>query len=356
MPIRKAEKKLYAPPPGTIQRTGDYARVLSPPQPYKPIQPRAIVPSGHLPSGIPSISTRDLGYFFDVAASLYKEDTPTSSFTVNQPPVSNELAEAPPVYEAIPAYDAAPPEYAEDFSRTAFDTSAILVLRLFRQTRIDIYPIAERFHIGPADRQPLYSLTAQPSIRSGTEFNELIIKRRDPIHGVWYHTCTSDIEPSLDLARAGNWKVAKLVLESMPVWKKVVAGSVTQEEVMNGKGNSLRLSWGDRKTLGPLGDAYGLWWDNGTEVGLAEAFYLIEGWQGFDSQPQGLIRVRLNWTATVRYFEDTDNGVLGEVCCERCAWPLSRSESNPRRFGRDIFPPRRKISATVRLPKARSSC
>jgi hypothetical protein len=174
------------------------------------------------------------------------------------------------------------------------DPSAILVNWLFRQTRTDIHPICERFHIGPAERQPLYSLTAQPSVRSATEFNELAIKRRDPFQNVWHSVCTSDIEPSLDLVKPGNWTAAKLVMESIPVWKKVVAGSVVLEAPgYNGKGNTLRLSWGDRKTLGHLGDTYGLWWASGIEgaKGLAEAFYLVE-WGGFDSMPQGLIRVR----------------------------------------------------------------
>jgi hypothetical protein len=185
----------------------------------------------------------------------------------------------------------APPGY--DVPSTPLDPSAILVIWLFRQTRIDIRPIAERFHLGPADRQPLYSLTAQPSVRSATEYNELAIKRRHPFQNVWYSTCTSDIEPSLDLVKPGNWTVAKLVMESMPVWRKVVAGSVVMEAVgsVSGRGNTLRLSWGDRKTLGHLGDAYGLWWDSGIEGGLAEAFYLVESWGGFDSAPQGLIRV-----------------------------------------------------------------
>jgi hypothetical protein len=64
------------------------------------------------------------------------------------------------------------------------DFAAVLVIWLFRQTATHVFPITERFHLGPADRQPLYSVTAQPSIRSAQEFNELAIKRRDPIKGV----------------------------------------------------------------------------------------------------------------------------------------------------------------------------
>jgi hypothetical protein len=281
MPIRNIKSKGQAPPPTVRERTGDYSNVFSLPRPYQPIQPQAPLPTASWAGiGIPSISTRDLRYFFDVAASLYHEDL---------------AQDAPP--SSIPSGPAsnAPPGYEYDFQGASLDPSAILVIWLFRQTRIDIHPVAERFHLGPADRQPLYSLTAQPSVRSATEFNELAIKRRDPINGVWYSTCTSDIEPSLDLVKPGNWTVAKLVMESMPVWKKVVAGSVVMEASgsVSGRGNTLRLSWGDRKTLGYLGDAYGLWWESGIEGGLAEAFYLVESWAGFDSIPQGLIRVRV---------------------------------------------------------------
>ncbi|ORY18620.1 hypothetical protein BCR34DRAFT_596196 [Clohesyomyces aquaticus] len=290
MPIRKAEKKAPVLAPGVVHRTGDYSRVFSPPQQYKPIQPQVTIQSGFSTAGIPQISTRDLNYFFNAAGSLYSEDVAPNAYATMLPP-----SQAPPEYnDTTPAYSAsaAPPGYAEDFSTTALDPSAILVLRLFRQTRIDVRPIAERFHLGPADRQPLYSLTAQPSVRSGTEYNELVIKRRDPIHGVWYHTCTSDIEPSLELAKPGNWTVAKLVLESMPVWKKMVGYQVQAQQTVSGKGNALQLTWGDRATLGPLGDAYGLWWGNGNEGGDAEAFYVVEGWRGFDCHPQGIVRVK----------------------------------------------------------------
>ncbi|OAL48949.1 hypothetical protein IQ07DRAFT_632569 [Pyrenochaeta sp. DS3sAY3a] len=322
MPIRKAEKKFAAPPPGTRERTGEYSQVFSLPQAYKAIQPKAVIPASFAPGSIPSISTRDLSYFFTIAASLYQDSASQSFPSAPDFPQAVASTGAPPAYDGrqgynatpgynaapgynsapgynaasaysvAPGYSAAPPGYAEDFRNTSLDASAILVMRIFRQTRIDIHPIAERFHFGPADRQPLYSLTAQPSIRSATEYNELLIQRRDPIDGVWYHTCTSDIEPTLDLARSGNWTVARLILESMPVWKKVASGQVLSQAPAFGKGNSLRLAWGDRQTLGHLGDAYGLWWDSGIEGGLPEAFYLIEGWMGFDSSPQGIIRVK----------------------------------------------------------------
>jgi hypothetical protein len=85
--------------------------------------------------------------------------------------------------------------------------------------------------------------------------------------------------------------VAKLVMESIPVWKKILSGQVMKEAAHNGQGNTLKLSWGDRNTLGRLGDAYGLWWESGDLHGFAEAFYIIEGWKGFDANVQGLVKV-----------------------------------------------------------------
>jgi len=57
-----------------------------------------------------------------------------------------------------------------------------------------------------------------------------------------------------------------------------------------GRGNTLSLSWGDRQTLGHLGDAYGLWWETGNERGVAEAFYIVEAWNGFGTQ--GIVRIK----------------------------------------------------------------
>ncbi|KAF2259609.1 hypothetical protein CC78DRAFT_57097 [Lojkania enalia] len=287
MPIRKAEKKAIGLTPDATQRTGEYSNVFSRPEPYKPIRAQLPTPSLFPPGSIPAFSTRELSYFFKIAGTLYSaEPSPNPSH-----PASHGFS-ASPAQDAPLSYSDAPPTYGDDFQRTNLDASAILVMCLFRLTRIDIFPIAERFHLGPADRQPLYSLTAQPSIRSATEFNELAIMRRDPITGIWHSTCTSNVEPSLDLVKPGNWAVAWLVMESMPVWKKIVSGQVLKETAYLGKGNSLRLSWGDRHALGPLGNAYGLWWDSGNEGGLAEAFYVVEGWGGFDTRLQGVIRVK----------------------------------------------------------------
>ncbi|KAF2738547.1 hypothetical protein EJ04DRAFT_549775 [Polyplosphaeria fusca] len=278
MPIRKAEKKNDWPASTGPQATGSFSSALARPEAYKPIQPQVPIPTSFAPGVIPQVSTRDLGYFFDLASSLYTEETVSSS--------------ARPAPYPTPTSPDAPPGYGNDFQQSSLDVTAILVMHLFRLTRVDIFPIMERFHLGPADRQPFYSLTAQPSIRSAVEFNELIIKRRSPIDGVWYPTCTSEIEPRLELAKPGNWTVAKLVMDSMPVWKKMVSGKVVGEEVAEGRGNRLRLSFGDRRTIGAIGDAYGLWWDNGADSGIAEAFYLIEGWLGFESRPQGRVRVK----------------------------------------------------------------
>jgi hypothetical protein len=270
------------PPSSQPTPTGGLDNVFARPEAYKPITPAAAVPATPSWRGIPAISTRELNYFFNVAASIYDEK-PRQLQT-------NGAASS----SSIPGTNV-PPAYGEVVQGTGLDPNGVLVVWLFRQTRTDIFPIAERFHLGPADRQPLYSLNAQPSIRSATEFNELLIKRRDPIHGVWHGTCTSDIEPALQLARPGSWIVARMRLDSMPVWKKVVAGKTVLEVrgSKTGRGNTLRLNWGDRATLEPLGDAYGLWWETGVEGGEAECFYIVQQWQGFDKHPLGVIRVCL---------------------------------------------------------------
>jgi hypothetical protein len=273
MTIRGTKKGSRPPPNASPESTGAYSLNFKPvPDPYKPIQTPAPSTSGPRIAVIPASSTRDLNYFFNLAGSLYID--PLGSQTENAT-VSSAL-----------------PGYHEVFQQVNADLEAVLAIWLFRHTMTHVFPIAERFHLGPADRQPLYSVTAQPSIRSAQEFNELAIKRRDPIKGVWYDVCTSDIEPSLDLVKPGNWRVAKLVMESIPVWKKIVSGQVIKENAENAKGNSLRLAWGDRPTLGPLGDAYGLWWESGGEHGEAVAFYVVEGWGGFDSGARGKVKVR----------------------------------------------------------------
>lgn len=313
MPIRNTVKKGAAPPPDAKAPTGSYSLQMSRPTAYQPIRPTvAAAPFAHGDS-IPAISTRDLNYFFRLAASLYDPaEDPTfgpSSSASNPIPSAGpgagatstwDFSNLPPTTSgpAAPSADA-PPAYSHTSTPTptgptsgGIDPTALLVLSLFRQTRTDIHPIAERFHLGPADRQPLYSLSAQPSIRSATEFNELAISRRDPMAGTWLATCTAEIEPALELVKAGRWTVAKLVLEAMPVWKKVVSGQVMQTSVdgVERRGTRLSLTWGDRATLGALGEAYGLWWDDGGEQGAAEAFYVCEGWRGFGTQ--GVVRVK----------------------------------------------------------------
>lgn len=156
------------PPDSSTDRTGEYSLNFTPPQAYKPLQVPAPPPAPYAIAGLPSSSTRDLNYFFNLAGSLYRETVG------NEHPASSS------------AGPDAPPSFNDDFQDTSVDFSAGLVIWLFRQTMTHIFPIAERFHMGPADRQPLYSVTAQPSIRSAQEFNELAIQRRDPINGVSY--------------------------------------------------------------------------------------------------------------------------------------------------------------------------
>ncbi|KAN0089736.1 hypothetical protein V8E51_019996 [Hyaloscypha variabilis] len=275
MPLRKVVKKSTAPPDTSVSKTGEYSNTFGRPEAYKPIQVVApLVPSPFAVAGLPASSTRDLNYFFNLAGSLYRE-------SVGQGQASTSTGAD------------APPSYGDDFQDTQMDVAAVMVIWLFRLTATHVFPVTERFHLGPADRQPLYSLTAQPSIRSAQEFNELSIQRRDPIKGVWYPVCTSDIEPSLDLVKPGNWAVSRLNMTSLPVWHKILSNQVVQKIAHHGQGNSLRLSWGDRETLGRLGDAYGLWWESGGEHGVAECFFVVEGWKGFDEgSRRGCIKIK----------------------------------------------------------------
>lgn len=267
MPIKKKAAKQQPNPEDLPQ-----------PPPYQPTQNPIPIP---LPAtGTPSISSRDLSYFFNLAASLYKDALPDDA---NDPPqtFTDNPSSLSPAYGGLGGGTS---------SSNQIDLSATLVLMLFRQTLTHIKPIAERFHLGPADRQPLYAVTAQPSPRSAAEFNELCIKRRDPIAGVWHSVCTSDIEPRLQLDRSGHYKVASLTMDTVPVWKRVVGGRATFETSETGKGNKLRLWWGDRSSLGPIGDAYGLWYETGDEAGSAEAFYVVQ-WRGFENSEPGVVRV-----------------------------------------------------------------
>jgi hypothetical protein len=301
MPIKKKEKKSSVPVDAFANPTGTYTQTYQRPQPYQPIQQPTSQPSAFAVAGIPASSTRDLLYFFNLAKSLYEDD----SFAVPAA-TTYRAVDALPSYDGLqatsptsPSPVSALPVGGGNSPSAQIDPSAILVLALFRQTPTHIRPVTERFHLGPADRQPLYSLTAQPSIRCATEPNELVVKRRDPIRGTWFPVCTSDIEPSLDLVKPGNWRVASLTMEAVPVWRKVVSGQMVKEKAVDnpdgslGRGNKLRLWWGDRATLGPIGDAYGLWWESGGDHGLLEVFYIVEGWAGFDKSTQGVVRVSL---------------------------------------------------------------
>jgi hypothetical protein len=233
--------------------------------------------------------------------------------------------------------------------------SAVLVLRVFRQTLSHIRPVAERFHLGPADRQPLYALTAQPSPRSAAEFNELSIKRRDPIVGVWHSVCTSDIEPNLNLARSGHYKVASLTMDAVPVWKRVASGKVTFETSESGKGNKLCIWWGDRSSLGPIGDTYGLWFESGGEAGSVEAFYVVQ-WGGFESSDPGVVSVCSSLPPVPDQFGSrlsTDikgtRPIAGKTGSEGCKRSVRRPALRPRGPRNPVFPLQRPDAAAVRL-------
>ena len=172
MPIRKVVRKTTAPPDTNISKTGEFSNTFGRPETYKPIQVVApLTPSPFAVAGLPVSSTRDLNYFFNIAGSLYRESV------AGQDQPSARAADAPP-------------SYGDDFQDMQMDSAAVMVIWLFRLTATHVFPVTERFHLGPADRQPLYSLAAQPSIRSAQEFNELSIQRRDPIKGVCFPSST----------------------------------------------------------------------------------------------------------------------------------------------------------------------
>ncbi|CAM1507668.1 Fc.00g073090.m01.CDS01 [Cosmosporella sp. VM-42] len=296
MPIRKpAVKQSNTPVDPSPTRTGDYSLSYIAPRAYQALNTApAPTPVKFDGAGVPVVSTHTLDYFYNVAASFYA-DNPSSAASITQAAVPRAIPPpglSNPNGSAGPVQADAPPGYYEDLEQTLCpaDSSATMVLWLFRQTQSHIRPVAERFHLGPADRQPLYALTAQPSVRSHTEFNTLAVQRRDPITGVWAGVCTADIEPSLELARPGTWRVASLSLDAVPVWQKMVGGRTVEQSVVGGRGNRLRLMWGDKPSLGKLGDAYGLWWESGEDGGTAEAFFVCEGWQGFDSKAAGIVK------------------------------------------------------------------
>jgi hypothetical protein len=190
MPIRKIQKKSLEPVDSGASRTGEYSLNFTLPEAYKGIQAPTPTPSPYAIAGLPASSTRDLNYFFNLASSLYREA------------IGNES------HGSSSTASDAPPSYNDGFQDTSIDFAAVLVIWLFRQTATHVFPITERFHLGPADRQPLYSVTAQPSIRSSQEFNELAIKRRDPIKGVSLYmkilVCSKVLESNLNSNRSGT--------------------------------------------------------------------------------------------------------------------------------------------------------
>ncbi|KAK0613512.1 hypothetical protein QBC34DRAFT_426160 [Podospora aff. communis PSN243] len=230
-------------------------------------------PSAALHPQLAAASTQDLLYFYNMAAALYR-DAAGDGHDPNQ------------------TEQALPPAYDAGGSSVLPRAPATLVLRLFRQTATHILPVSERFHLGPADRQPLYSLTAQPSPRSAAEFNELAIARRHPLSGAWQGVCTSDVEPRLNLGLPGNWKVASLTIDAMPVWKRMASGRVL-EHGGGGAANKMGLWWDGNGPAGVVGGVYGLWWEGGPAAGRAEVFYLVERWRGFDGGfSAGVVRIK----------------------------------------------------------------
>ncbi|XTI85509.1 hypothetical protein V2W45_1305280 [Cenococcum geophilum] len=139
---------------------------------------------------------------------------------------------------------------------------AMLVLNLFRSTLTHILPIAERLTLGQAQGAPYYALNTTPSTTSHDEFNTLVVTRRHPVNAVYSEACVAEIQPKLNLTIPGVRSVAVL---------------------KQGK-EEYNLAYGDRSTLGKIGECFGLYHKKRGEQGrcdeIALAFlYCDEGWR-----------------------------------------------------------------------------
>ena len=128
MPIRKVVKKSQGPPDTSTSRTGEYTFTFDRPQAYKPIAAAAPTPAPYAIAVLPTTSTRDLNYFFNLAGSLYRQ---TVAYDQNGS-TSSDLN--------------ASPGYNDDFQDMSLDLAAVMVIWLFRQTATHVLPITERFH------------------------------------------------------------------------------------------------------------------------------------------------------------------------------------------------------------------
>ena len=139
---------------------------------------------------------------------------------------------------------------------------AMLVLNLFRSTLTHILPIAERLTLGQAQGAPYYALNTTPSTTSHDEFNTLVVTRRHPVSAVYSEACVAEIQPKLNLTIPGVRSVAVL---------------------KQGK-EEYNLAYGDRSTLGKIGECFGLYHkkrgeqDRCDEIALA-FLYCDEGWR-----------------------------------------------------------------------------
>ena len=156
-------------------------------------------------------------------------------------------------FHAVAAGEYAGPDPGDD---------AMLVLNLFRSTLTHILPIAERLTLGQAQGAPYYALNTTPSTTSHDEFNTLVVTRRHPVNAVYSEACVAEIQPKLNLTIPGVRSVAVL---------------------KQGK-EEYNLAYGDRSTLGKIGECFGLYHkkrgeqDRCDEIALA-FLYCDEGWR-----------------------------------------------------------------------------
>ncbi|KAF2812595.1 uncharacterized protein BDZ99DRAFT_461253 [Mytilinidion resinicola] len=185
---------------------------------------------------------------------------PNSSLPTPRAPVTRDTYASPSLncdleyFHAIAAGEYAGPIPVED---------PMLVLNLFRATLTHIQPIAERLTLGPAQGAPYYALNTNPSTTSTDEFNTLVVTRRHPVTAVYSPACTADIQPKLDLDVPGVRCVA----------------------ILHSKGEQYSLSYGDRSSIGDIGDCYGLYYrrpniSDGSTTEIPLAFlYTAESWR-----------------------------------------------------------------------------
>ncbi|KAH7137306.1 hypothetical protein B0J13DRAFT_609378 [Dactylonectria estremocensis] len=204
-------------------------------------------------TGAPVSSPHNLDYFYNAAASFYA-DSPSSSAPVAQPigsGVGPTLGPSVPDASAGSMQDDMPPGYYESLQQDLdlADSSA---------TSSATSPRNPRALAVPEDGTPL------PARRRA------VLSRRGASPAAVYREGPAEHPVALRVQHAG---------------RAAPAPALAVSEISS-------ASCGDRTSLGKLGDAYGLWWESGKDGGTPEAFFVCEGWSGFETEGAGIVRVK----------------------------------------------------------------